>query len=54
MNPAAMTVILVVTLSIFAWSAYRRFALLLVAKPEPEVDLSRPGELAERIKQLVL
>jgi Fe-S oxidoreductase len=54
MNPAAMTVILVVTLSFFAWSAYRRTALAMVAKPEPEFDLSRPGELAARVKQLVL
>jgi Fe-S oxidoreductase len=54
MNPIAMTVILVGTLSIFAWSAYRRFQLIRVAKPEPEFDLSRPGELEERIKQLVL
>jgi Fe-S oxidoreductase len=54
MNPAAMTALLVVTLSIFAWSAYRRIAVMLVAKPEPEIDLARPGELAERVKQLVL
>src|SRR4051812_2382866 len=54
MNPIAMTVILVVTLSIFAWSAYRRFVLLTAGKSEPEFDLSRPGELAQRIEQLLL
>jgi Fe-S oxidoreductase len=54
MNPVAMAIVLVVTLSLFAWSAYRRFALWQTAKPEPEFDLSRPGELAQRVKQLVL
>jgi hypothetical protein len=54
MNPIAMTVILVVTLSLFAWSAYRRFQLIRAGKPEPEFNLARPGELAQRIEQLVL
>ncbi len=54
MNPIAMTVILVVTLSIFAYSAYHRFKLLASGAPEPEFDLKRPGEIGERIKQTVL
>jgi Fe-S oxidoreductase len=53
MNPIAMTVILVVTLSAFAYSAYRRFMLLKAGAPEPEIDLSRPGELQQRIEQVV-
>lgn len=54
MNPIAMTVILVVTLSIFAWSAYHRFQLLKAGASEPEFDLKRPGELQKRIEQLLL
>jgi Fe-S oxidoreductase len=54
MNPIAMTVILVVTLSAFGWSAYRRFALIKAAKPEPEFDLAKPGELMARLEQLAL
>ena len=54
MNPIAMTVILVVTLSIFAWSAYHRFQLLRSGASEPEFDLKRPGELAKRIEQPLL
>ena len=54
MNPIAMTIVLVVTLSIFAWSAYRRFQLLRAGAAEPEFDLSRPGELGKRVEQLLM
>ena len=51
MNPIAMTVILVVTLSIFAYSASRRFQLISKGAPEPDFNLARPGELVKRIEQ---
>jgi Fe-S oxidoreductase len=54
MNPIAMAVILAVTLSIFAWSAFRRFQLIRTGASEPEFDLSRPGELAKRVENLLL
>ncbi|MDB4991076.1 MAG: Fe-S oxidoreductase, partial [Myxococcaceae bacterium] len=54
MNPIAMAVVLAVTLSIFIWSSYRRFALVRVGATEPEFDLKRPGELAQRIQNLLL
>jgi Fe-S oxidoreductase len=54
MNPIAMTVILVVTLSIFAWSAVRRFQLVRTGTSDPEFDLTKPGELGKRIEQLML
>ena len=50
MNPIAMAVVLAVTLSIFAWSAYRRFQLITHGQKEPSFDLSRPGELGKRVQ----
>jgi Fe-S oxidoreductase len=49
MQPIAMTVILVVTLSIFAWSAYRRFQLVRAAKPEPEFSIEG-DQLKQRVE----
>ncbi len=54
MQPMAMTVVLVVTLSIFAWSAYRRFQLLKAVSPEPDFTLSTLDELRQRIEQTVV
>ncbi len=54
MNPIAMAVILAVTLSFFAWSAFRRFQLAAKGAPEPSFDLTREGELGQRIEQLLL
>jgi len=54
MNPIAMTVLLLASLSTFAWVAQRRIAILTVVKPEPEFDLTKPGELLARIRMLVL
>jgi Fe-S oxidoreductase len=54
MNPIAMTVVLVVTLSIFAWSASRRFQLISKGAAEPDFDLTRPGELAKRVEQTLM
>ena len=53
MNPIAMAVILAVTLSIFAWSAYRRFQLITHGAKEPSFDLSRPGELGARVQHFL-
>jgi Fe-S oxidoreductase len=53
MNPIAMTVILVVTMSLFAWSAYRRFQLIKTGAKEPSINLARPGEIAQRIELLL-
>jgi Fe-S oxidoreductase len=54
MNPIAMTVLLLASLSTFAWVAQRRIAILGVVKPEPEFDLTRPGELFARIRMLIM
>jgi Fe-S oxidoreductase len=54
MNPIAMTVVLVVTLSIFAYSASRRFQLISKGAPEPDFNLARPGELVKRIEQALV
>jgi hypothetical protein len=53
MNPIAMTVILVVTMSLFAWSAYRRFQLIKTGASDSSFNLARPGEIAQRVEQLV-
>ncbi len=54
MNPIAMTVILVVTLSIFAWSAYRRFMLARVAAPDPEFSLKTFDDVKARLEQTAI
>ncbi len=53
MNPIAMAIILVVTLSIFVWSAYRRFQLITHGASEPSFDLTRAGEIPARLKLFV-
>jgi hypothetical protein len=45
MSPVAMTLIFVVTLSIFGWSASRRWRLLMTGRPEPRFD-----RLGERLR----
>ncbi len=54
MQPIAMTVVLVVTLSIFAWSAYRRFQLIRAASPDPEFKLNTVDDLVQRVQQTLL
>ena len=54
MNPIAMAVILAVTLSLFAWSAFRRFQLARTGAKEPSFDLSREGELAARVEHFMV
>jgi len=54
MNPIAMAVVLAVTLSIFAWSAFRRFQLISTGAKEPSFDLSRPGELGKRLENFAI
>ncbi len=53
MNPIAMTVIFVLTLGMFAWSAVRRYRLLMVGAPEPRVTLD-PDSLYQRFRQVLL
>jgi Fe-S oxidoreductase len=52
MSPIGMTLLLVSTLSFFAWTAQRRWRQLTVGKPEPRFSL-QGGELVARIKDLV-
>jgi Fe-S oxidoreductase len=52
MNPIAMTVILLITLSIFVWSATRRFQLIRTGKPEPEFGIAG-DELPKRLTMFV-
>lgn len=47
-----MTLIFILTLSMFAWSAQRRWRLLMVSSPEPEVRLEDLG-LLDRITNVV-
>jgi len=54
MQPIAMTVVLLVTLSIFAWSAYRRLQLIKTASPEPDFSLNTLDDLLARLKQTAL
>ncbi|UJR78679.1 (Fe-S)-binding protein [Sandaracinus amylolyticus] len=53
MNPIAMTVIFVVTLGAFAWSAVRRWRLLMVAAPDRRIALDGDS-LAERVRQVLV
>jgi Fe-S oxidoreductase len=54
MNSTAMTVLLVVTLSTFAWSAYRRTMLARATSSEPEFSLANVGELMARLEQTAI
>ncbi len=53
MNPVAMTVIFVVTLGAFAWSASRRWRLAMVAQPDPSISFD-PISLEKRLQNLVV
>lgn len=53
MNPIAMTVIFVLTLGMFAWSAVRRYRLMMVGAPEPRVTFD-PDSLYQRFRQVLL
>ncbi len=54
MQPIAMTVVLVVLLSTFAWSAYRRLQLIKAASPEPDFKLDTLDDLIQRVQQTVI
>lgn len=53
MNPIAMTVIFAVTLGAFAWSASRRWRLLLVGQPDPRITLDGDW-IARRLENLMV
>src|SRR5687768_10186517 len=53
MNPIAMTVIFVLTLGIFAWSAVQRYRLMMVGPADPRITMD-PDSLQQRVRQLVL
>lgn len=50
MNPSAMTLLLVGSMTLFVWSARRRWALLCVGQPEPRFSLASCNELIARVK----
>lgn len=52
MNPIAMSVVLVVLIGLFAWSASRRWKLMMVASREPSFSLEG-GQLASRIQDVL-
>ena len=54
MNSTAMTVLLVVTLSTFAWSAYRRTMLARATASEPEFKLASIADLMARLELLAV
>lgn len=53
MSPVWMTVVLVVTLGAFTWSAVRRWRLLMVGAAEPRFDLS-PAAIKERLERTLV
>ncbi|QQR90379.1 MAG: (Fe-S)-binding protein [Myxococcales bacterium] len=54
MNPAAMTLLLVLSLGLFAYSAARRFSLLQRAQPEPRFSVASLDELLERATKTMI
>ncbi|MGF1467761.1 MAG: (Fe-S)-binding protein [Sandaracinaceae bacterium] len=54
MNPIAMTLVLVLTLGTFAWSASRRFRLMLVGSPTPGFRLADADQLWARTRQTLI
>src|SRR5690606_33603508 len=53
MSPVAMTLVFVVTLGAFAWSATRRWRLLMVGAPEPRFTID--GEsLKKRLERVLV
>ena len=53
MSPTWMTVLIFVTLGAFAWSAVRRWRLLMVGAPEPRFTID-PESVQERVKRTVI
>ena len=53
MSSTAMTLVLVVTLGTFAWSASRRWRLILVTRPDPRITLDRDS-LAKRFANVLV
>jgi uncharacterized protein involved in response to NO len=53
MSSTVMTLVLVVTLGIFAWSASRRWRLILVTRPDPRITLDRDS-LAKRFANVLM
>lgn len=53
MNPTLMTVIFVLTLGAFAWSASRRLRLLMVAAPSADLTLD-PESFAQRVRNVLV
>ncbi len=52
MNPVAMTVVLVVSIGVFAWSAVRRWKLLTIGGPEPRSAITAenlPGRIRDTL-----
>ena len=53
MSPTWMTVLIFVTLGAFAWSAVRRWRLLMVGAPEPRFTID-PESVKERVKRTLI
>jgi len=53
MSPIGMTLLLVSTLAFFSWSAFRRMRQLRIGIADPSFDLSREGEVKERLGLVV-
>jgi Fe-S oxidoreductase len=54
MSPIAMTLVFVVTLGAFAWSAVRRWRLLRVGAPEPRFSFDGADTLKKRVEQTLI
>jgi Fe-S oxidoreductase len=54
MSPIAMTLVFAVTLGAFAWSAIRRWRLLMVGTHEPTVELRTVDEIVDRVRQTLV
>ncbi len=55
MNPVAMTVVIVSLVGFFAWSAVRRWKLLMIGGPEPRSNVGTDtADLADRIKDTLI
>ena len=54
MSPVFMSVVFVLTLGVFAWSAMRRMRLLMVGADEPRFTLSGADDLVGRITQTLV
>lgn len=54
MSPIGMTLVFVVLLGAFAWSAVRRWKLLLVGAPEPRFSIGTLSEIRKRVAQTLV